>query len=227
MIALILARGGSKSIPKKNIKILGDKPLIGHVINSGFKTKNISEIYVSTDCDEISDISKFYGAKIIKRPDELSQDFSTDIDGFIHALDFIPKSDEIIHLRATTPLVDPCILDQGINFYLENKKNCTSMRSGHETPESAYKYFKIHDKYFKGLFDNESGEYYNLPRQKIPKTFKPNGYIDIVKTDIFKTGETFHGNNILAFITPITIEIDSIEEFEYLEYLIQNKNKNK
>lgn len=223
MITLILARGGSKSIPKKNIKILGDKPLIGHVIDSGFKTKNISEIYVSTDCDEIADISKFYGAKIIKRPVELSQDFSTDIEGFIHALEFIPKCDEIIHLRATTPLINPIILDQGIDFYSENKKNCTSMRSGHETPESAYKYFKLQDKYFKGLFDDITGEYYNQPKQKIPKTFKPNGYIDIVKTDIFRTGETFHGDNILAFITPSTVEVDSIDEFEYLEYLYKKQ----
>ena len=90
MIALILARGGSKGIPKKNIKMLGDKHLIGHVIDSASKCSRISEIYVSTDCDEIADISKSYGAKIINRPDEFAKDDSLDIDAFKHALNFLP-----------------------------------------------------------------------------------------------------------------------------------------
>ncbi len=97
------------------------------------------------------------------------------------------------------------------------------MRSGHETPESVYKYFKLENNHFRGLF-NISGEYYNLPRQEIIKTFKPNGYIDIIKVETFKNGLSFHGDNILSFITNSVIEIDSIEEFEYLEYLY-NKNK--
>ncbi len=221
MIALILARGGSKGIPKKNIKILGDKPLISHVIDSALTSSNISEIYVSTDCDEIAYISKLSGARIIKRPSEISQDDSRDIDSFIHALDFIPKCEEIIHLRATTPMIHSEILDKGIDFYLKNKRSCTSMRSGHETPESAFKFFKLNGKYFRGLIDGDS----NLPRQEMVKTFKPNGYIDIVKPEIFKNRKSLHGDNILAFVTDLAIEVDSIDEFEYLEYLYK-KMKN-
>lgn len=222
MNALILARGGSKGVPKKNIKMLDGKPLISYVIESAFRTSKISNIYVSTDCEEISDISRSYGAKIIKRPIELAKDSSKDIDSFIHALDFMPNCEEIIHLRATTPIIYPEVLIDGINYYLDNKKLCTSMRSGHETSESVYKFFKLQDKYFKGLF-NMNDEYYNLPRQESIKTFKPNGYIDIVKPSIFKDGISLHGDNILAFITKPTIEIDSIDEFEYLEYLVKNK----
>ena len=111
MVALILARGGSKKVPKKNIKLLGGTPLISHVIESAKKTKNIDEIFVSSDCDEIIEESKKFGVNIIKRPDYLSQDLSKDIDSFIHALNFLGNVKEIIQLRATTPLINHSVLD--------------------------------------------------------------------------------------------------------------------
>ena len=225
MIALILARGGSKGISKKNIKILGDKPLIGHVINAASNSKKINEIYVSTDNQEISDVSKKFGAKIIQRPIFLAQDNSKDIDSFIHALNFLPKTDEIIQLRATTPLIDYNVLDKGIEFYLENKSNCTSMRSGHETPESITKFYKLDNGFFKNILEGFDVDYSDMPRQLCPKTFKPNGYIDILKTEIFKSNKTFYGNKILAFLTENTIEVDSIDEFNYLQYIINTKFK--
>ena len=154
MIALILARGGSKGVPKKNIKILANKPLIGYVIEAASKSKKIDQIYVSTDSQEISDISKKYGAKIIERPNFLAQDNSKDIDSFIHALDFLPNNiEEIVQLRATTPLIQSSVLDEGIDFYLENKINCTSMRSGHETPESITKFYKLENGFFKNILE--------------------------------------------------------------------------
>jgi CMP-N-acetylneuraminic acid synthetase len=225
MIALILARGGSKGVPKKNIKILGEKPLIGHVIDSASKSEKISEIFVSTDSKEIAEISKKYGAKIIDRPSHLADDNSTDIESFIHALDFIPKVDEIIHLRATTPLIETEIINLGIDFYNQNKYICTSMRSGHELSESITKFYKLNDLYFKNLIDDLDLEYSNLPRQMTIKTFKPNGYIDIVKTGVFQDSKTFYGDKILAYITKPIVEIDTIEEFEYLEFLIKKSKK--
>ena len=225
MIALILARGGSKGVPKKNIKLLGNKPLIGHVIDSASMSNKISEIYVSTDCQEIADISKKYGAKIIERPSHLASDNSTDIESFVHALEFLPKVKELIHLRATTPLIQSKIIDSAIDYYNENKYICTSMRSGHEFSESIAKFYKLNDLYFKNIIDGVDLEYSNLPRQMAMKTFKPNGYIDIVKTNTFKDSKTFYGDKILAFITDPIIEIDTIEEFEYLEYLISKKSK--
>jgi N-acylneuraminate cytidylyltransferase len=225
MIALILARGGSKGVPKKNIKILANKPLIGYVIEAASKSKKIDQIYVSTDSQEISDISKKYGAKIIERPNFLAQDNSKDIDSFIHALDFLPNNiEEIVQLRATTPLIQSSVLDEGIDFYLENKINCTSMRSGHETPESITKFYKLENGFFKNILEASNIDYSDIPRQMCPKTFKPNGYIDILKTNVFKSNKTFYGDKILAFLTDNAIEIDSIEEFNYLEYIIKTKN---
>jgi hypothetical protein len=100
------------------------------------------------------------------------------------------------------------------------------MRSGHEFSESLTKFYKLNDLYFKNLIEELDPEYSNLPRQMTVKTFKPNGYIDIVKTNVFKDSKTFYGDKILAFITDTVIEVDTIEEFEYLEYLINKKNGN-
>ena len=151
MVALILARGGSKKVPKKNIKLLGGTPLISHVIESAKKTKNIDEIFVSSDCDEIIEESKKFGVNIIKRPDYLSQDLSKDIDSFIHALNFLGNVKEIIPLRATTPLINHSVLDKAINYYNENKELCTSMRSVHETPDSVLKFYRKEGKFLTNI----------------------------------------------------------------------------
>ena len=99
------------------------------------------------------------------------------------------------------------------------------MRSGHELSESITKFYKLNDLYFKNLIDDLDLEYSNLPRQMTIKTFKPNGYIDIVKTGVFQDSKTFYGDKILAYITKPIVEIDTIEEFEYLEFLIKKSKK--
>jgi CMP-N-acetylneuraminic acid synthetase len=232
MIALILARGGSKRVPGKNIKPLDGIPLIGHVITAANDSKLIEKVYVSTDDSEIKAVSEFYGAIVIDRPDNLSEDYSTDIEAFVHFIEETGYSGNIVHLRATTPLLDPEKLDEGIEFFLKHEKDCHSMRSAHEMPRTAYKCFEKDgmedNKTWKGMFDDKPGipkEYYNLPNQSLPRTYAPNGYIDIVKTEVFKRGKLMHGYKILAFETEFTQEVDTQEDFDYIEYTI-NKKKN-
>ncbi len=136
MIALILARGGSKGIPKKNIKKLLGKPLIEYVITSAKESKKITDIYVSSDDEEIIEISKKLGCKIIIRPSELSTDTSLDIDSFRHFCKELNYTEPIIHLRATTPLINHSVIDDAIEVFLKNKSLITSLRSAHETSES-------------------------------------------------------------------------------------------
>ena len=223
MIALILARGGSKRIPKKNIKMLGGKPLIGHVIESARNANSIKNVYVSSDCDDILEISESFGAIKIKRPDYLSSDSSKDIDSFIHSLTVIEGVEEIVHLRATTPLINPSILDKGIDFYLKNREICTSMRSVHKTSESVFKYYKKNGFFLENICDSQY-EITSMPSQLVPSTFCPNGYIDILKVSTFQSKTTFYGDKILSFETEFTPEIDTIDDFDYIEYLYNKKN---
>jgi CMP-N,N'-diacetyllegionaminic acid synthase len=217
---LILARGGSKGVPKKNIKPLLNKPLIGWVIDAAKQTKLIGDIWVSTDCKDISKISKEFGAKIINRPDHLSGDDSLDIDAFKHALDYLDDIDEIVHLRATTPVIIPSNIDSAIDYYFKNKNYCTSLRSGHKMTESIFKFFTIENEFFRPMTNTHF-----LGRQNVQSTYIPNGYVDIVKVETIKKLNSLHGDKILAFETETTIEIDSIEQFNFLEYkLMKERN---
>ena len=225
MKAIIPARGGSKGVPKKNIHLLNGVPLVGHSIIEAKKCKNISKIYVSTDSDEIAVVAKSYGAEIIDRPSKYATDTSLDIDVMRHAVEYLGNHDDIIHLRATTPMVHHDVLDKAIEYFFDNQY-CTSLRSAHETPESAYKFFQKKDLYWVGLFDDKlSGQYYNKPRQILPKTYHPNGYIDIVRPSWFMKNDSLHGNKMLAFETPYTHEIDTTEDIKILEALYDQDKK--
>jgi CMP-N-acetylneuraminic acid synthetase len=221
MNSIILARGGSKGVPGKNIRLLNGKPLLSYPILAAQKTNNINKIYVSTDSEEIANVAKKYDAYIIERPSHLAQDKSLDVDAFRHAIEHLQDYSDIVQLRATTPIIDSATLDSAIEYF-NNNNDCTSLRSAHEFSESVFKFFKQEDKYWTGFFPNLEGEYYNFPRQNFPKSYLPNGYIDIVRPKIFMNNATFHGNKILSFITPHTIEVDTLEDFLRLEQRYKN-----
>ena len=211
IICVIPARGGSKGVPKKNIKELAGIPLICHSINQAKQV--FTDIYVSTENIEIANIARENGAKVIKRPYELASDIATDFDWLKHAFSVI-KEDNIAILRPTTPMRCAQFLQAGINLFNKHKE-CSSMRSAHEAPESPYKWFEI----------DREGIYWkrnllaDIPRQALPKVYVPNGYLDITKRETVERG-TAYGEKILSFITDYTTEIDTKESFEYLEYLM-------
>ena len=93
--AIILARGGSKGIPNKNIIDFCGKPLIAWTIEQCLSSKHISEVWVSSDSQEILEVVKEYGAKTIKRPDDISGDFATSESAWLHAIEFIERDGDI------------------------------------------------------------------------------------------------------------------------------------
>lgn len=225
IIGLVPARSGSKGVSKKNIKPLKGYPLVAYAICASKLTGGISRTIVSTDSLEIADISKKYGAEVpFLRPAEISQDNSTDLELFQHVIEWFSKNEDripnlMVHLRPTTPLRDPREIDKAINLAIERSES-TSLRSAHELAESPHKVFQIDGSGFlKGFFpDDPRPEYYNLPRQSFPKAYHPNGYVDIIKADFVRRHNSLHGQNMLGFITPLTGEVDRIEDFEFLEY---------
>lgn len=117
---LILARAGSKRIVNKNIIDFCGKPLISYAIE---KAKSVSrKVYVSTNCEKISRISENYGAKIINRPDHLSEDKSKSIDGVKHFLN-TTSYNHVFLLQATSPLITPDQMKKGIEKYQQGKYN--------------------------------------------------------------------------------------------------------
>jgi len=215
--AIIPARGGSKGVPRKNIRLINGTPLIAYPILAAKKCQHISEVYVSTEDKEIARIAKEYGAIIIKRPMEFATDTALDVEVMRHAVEYLSDDGDIVHLRATTPMITSSKVDEAIEYFFSNP-DCTGLRSAHESPETAYKSFKKSGDYWKGLFDNEfAGDYYNLPRQSLPKTYQANGYVDILKPQTFMNSDKLHGDKMLAFITDFTHEIDTLHDLKIIE----------
>ena len=229
IVAVIPARSGSKGVPDKNIKELADKSLIAYSIMAAQKTKLIDRIIVSTDSEEYASLAIEYKAEVpFLRPAELAGDSSTDYDFVKHLLDWLTENEGntpeyIIHLRPTTPLRDPSILNNAIEKFMNNAE-ATSLRSAHEMPETAYKQFELEGKYFKTIctdsFDLDDA---NNSRQSFPKTYTPNGYVDILRTSHILKNHLLHGNRVMSYVTDFAIEVDTIDDFEFLEWQI-NKN---
>ena len=231
IIAIIPARSGSKGVVNKNIKLLNSHPLIAYSIKAALKAESIKRVILSTDSIEYAEIGKNYGVDVpFIRPSVFAGDKSGDIDVVNHALTWILEHekkipDAVAYLRPSTPLRNPEIIDSAVKMFISQFNDITSLRSMHEMSESAYKTCEIIDGFIKhvgGSCDADAG---NLPRQNFPKTYQPNGYIDIVKTDYILNAKRLFGDKSIAFITEHTSEIDSIEDFDYIEFQIQKKRE--
>jgi N-acylneuraminate cytidylyltransferase len=227
VIAIIPARGGSKGVPHKNIIELNGHPLLAYSIAAA-KLAGVERVLISTDSEEYAEIAKHYGAEVpFLRPDELSNDQSSDYDFMRHAMEWVRANEGIepeywLHIRPTTPLRDPVVLKQAIKT-IKNDPNATSVRSGHEAPESPFKWLMKDEKgYFIGLRKDLTSEKVNLPRQSFPHVYVPNGYIDIARISHVLKSETLHGNRMIVFETPPIDEIDTKEDLEYVKFKIKN-----
>ena len=142
--ALIPARGGSKGVPKKNLRPLGGHPLIAFSIAAAQQCPEIGRVIVSTDSPEIADVARTYGAEVpFLRPSALAQDASTDREVIHHALEWLRthegrQPDLVIQLRPTTPLRDPALLSAAVQFF-RSRDEATSLRSVHELSEPPQK----------------------------------------------------------------------------------------
>jgi N-acylneuraminate cytidylyltransferase len=226
IVAIIPARSGSKSLKDKNIKLLSGHPLLAYSIQAAKLSKKIERVIVSTDSEEYAEVARKYGAEVpFIRPSEHSTDTSLDRDFLVHAMKWFQKNEGgvpeyWVHLRPTTPLREPETIDAAINMIL-NQKSSTSLRSGHKAPESPLKWFVKRDRFFKGLQEDEQ---YNLPKESFEDVYIPNGYVDVLKSSFILENEKIHGENMLCFVSPVCTEVDSIEEFDIIEYQI-NKYK--
>jgi CMP-N,N'-diacetyllegionaminic acid synthase len=229
-VAVIPARGGSKGVKNKNIKLLDGYPLIYYCINVASKLKNIENFIVTTDSSKIINVSNNYCHldQIIKRPKKLATDKSKDIDYLKHLIQVYQKKQQQVPygwviLRPTTPLRNFKLVDKSID-YLRKNDDATSLISVHEISETPAKMFGISGKYLHGLapFDPRK-EYYTLPRQEFPPSYIGNGYVDIILTKSILNNE-FYGDRMLPFHTPDTGEVDTENDFVNLEVKINNKN---
>lgn len=219
ILAVIPARGGSKGLPRKNIKKLGEKPLIAWTIESSLKSKFITKTIVSSDDDEILNISKEYKSDIIKRPSEFSTDKASSESVINNVLEELSKKklrfDYIVLLQPTSPLRNEKDIDKAFEFLFENK--ATSLVSTTEIDNKILKAFISDEEGFiKGIANNV---YPFMRRQDLPKTYMSNGAIYIIKTDEFIKNNSFYTTKTVSFImdNEKSLDIDTIDDFKILE----------
>jgi len=191
------------------------------------KLAGIERVIVSTDSEEYAAVARQYGAETpFLRPAEISTDRSTDFEFMRHAMEWMVQQENSVpeywlHLKPPTPLREPQIIKNALEL-IQLHPEASSLRSGHEVPESPFKWFLKDDEgFFKGLREDLTPEKVNLPRQTFPNMYNPNGYVDIVRSSHVLHNTTLHGEKMLVFESPQCTEIDTQEDFEYLEYQFQ------
>lgn len=215
ILGIIPARGGSKGIPKKNIKLLNGKPLIAYTIEAAL-TSNLYRVIVSTDCEEISNISKEYGAEVMMRPSHLAEDKTPTLPVLQDViLKLNEKFDAVMTLQPTSPLRTLEDINKSIEIFSSDKE-ADSLVSVVEVPHSYMpeKLMSLNGKYLTGNSQVKR-------RQEVSTIYARNGAaIYITKTE--KLSEYIFGGKILPyFMSKIkSFDIDDIEDWKIVERLI-------
>lgn len=230
VLALIPARGGSKSIPRKNIRPFAGHPLIAYSIAAGLAAKSITRVIVSTDDEEIAAISRRYGAETpFLRPAEFSQDQTPDLPVFQHALRWLAEKEGyhpeiVVQLRPTSPLRRVWHIDQAVAGLLQ-RPDADAIRAVCIPFQNPYKMWRIAaDGTLQPLIQTEFREPYNMPRQALPEVYWQTGYVDAawVRTILEKNSMT--GERILPLIIDPAewIDIDSPDDWRRAERLLES-----
>jgi YrbI family 3-deoxy-D-manno-octulosonate 8-phosphate phosphatase len=224
VLALIPARGGSKAIPRKNIKDLGDHPLIAYSIAAGLGSKLVTRTIVTTDDEEIARKAKEYGAEVpFLRPEEFARDDTRDLPVFQHVLSWLKEHEDyqpevVVQLRPTSPFRSPTLIDDTIQILLNNPQ-ANSVRGVVPSKQNPYKMWQVlDDGKMEPLLNTEIVEAYNMPRQELPETFWQTGHIDAIRTQTILNG-SMSGENVYACqIDPwFSVDLDSLLDWEQAE----------
>lgn len=224
--ALIPARGGSKRLPRKNVKLLCGKPLIAWSIEAAKSSKYIDSVVVSTDDVEIKNIAEQFGASVpFLRPDSLSNDTASSFDVIQHAIHFLKVDSEnhlIVLLQPTSPLRTVEEIDGALEFFLaKNAKGVVSVSECEHSPL-----------WSNTLPENNCMSDFLRPEvqgkrsQDLPQYYRLNGSIYIYETlALLEQGKTFFNNDVYGFGTSLdtAVDIDTALDFLVAETILKYK----
>ena len=235
VLALIPARGGSKSIPRKNIRLFAGHPLIAYSIAAGLQAERVTRVIVSTDDEEIAAIARQYGAETpFLRPAEYSQDHTADLPVFQHALHWLAEQQNyqpkiVVQLRPTSPLRRVAHINQAVSSLLEHPE-ADAIRTVCVPFQNPFKMWRIEaDGFMRPLIENlglgqKISEPYNMPRQGLPDVFWQTGYVDAAWTATLMEKQSMTGDKILPLVIDPEdwIDIDSPDDWRRAERLLQD-----
>mgnify|MGYP001411466053 CR=1 FL=1 len=209
IVGIIPARGGSKGIPRKNLKEICGKPLIAWTIESALKSNGIDEVYVSTEDEEIAVISKSFGAKVLERPINLSDDNATTVSVLkYHLLNDLPDIKTLVLLQCTSSFRDSDLIDLCINKYMS--ENADSLATGYQCKIEKW-----------GSSDG--------PRQEMGGFFYDDGNVYVLNREVILNNMPgLRGNKSIEFHTHRNHnhEIDDDFDFWLAEKILEKEAEN-
>lgn len=229
-LALIPARGGSKGIPRKNIRRFAGYPLISWSIAAGLQANSISRVMVSTDDEEIAAVAREFGAETpFMRPPELAQDHTNDLPVFEHALKWLEetesyKPDIVVQLRPTSPVRPKNCVDDAVRILIENPDaDCVrGVVPAGQNPHKMWR-FSGYDKPMRPLLEVEGiSEPYNAPRQILPPVYWQTGHIDAIRTATITKKKSLTGSVVYPLVidSRYTVDIDTLVDWAKYEALV-------
>lgn len=228
VLALIPARGGSKSVPRKNLLPVAGKPLIAYSILHAQRSASITRVVVSTDDDEIAEVARRYGAEVpFKRPAEAASDTATDFQVFRHALRWLLEHEGyvpelVVHLRPTGPVRETALIERAVQLMLATPE-ADALRSVGTAEQTPYKMWRIEGSLLRPLIELPGHpEAHSMPRQKLPTAYWQNGYVDIVRPRTILELESMTGKVVLPFVVEGKIhELDYLDQVPALEAAVK------
>ncbi len=232
VLGVVQARGGSKGLPRKNIRLLRGHPLVAYSIASGLAARSITRLIVSTDDDEIATIARHYGAEVpFRRPVELADDDTPDYPLFVHALDWLSehehyRPDAIVQLRPTTPLRPRGMLDEAVRL-LQSDPRIDCVRGVTNPKQTPYKMWRDSgDGFLLPLMETPFPEPFNMPRQKLPQAYWQTGHVDVIRTATIREQHSLTGRRVKPIHIELSycVDIDTPADFELAEEIIEQKH---
>ncbi len=232
VLAIVQARGGSKGLPRKNLRLLAGHPLVAYSVASARAARSISRVIISTDDEEIAEVAREYGADVpFMRPAELAADDTPDFPLFQHALEWLRQREGytpeiVVQLRPTTPLRPRGMLDETIRI-LRSDPLADSVRGVTIPKQTPYKMWRDgSDGCLVPLMQTEFAEPYNMPRQHLPNTYWQTGHVDVIRTRTILEQHSLTGKRVRPIMIDVNfcVDIDTIVDFDLAEEAIRQKH---
>jgi CMP-N-acetylneuraminic acid synthetase len=229
ILGLIPARGGSKSVPGKNIKKLNGKPLLQYTVEAAKQSKLLTRLILSSDDDKIIDVAKQVQLEVpFKRPSHLAQDNSATLPVLQHALDFFRSQnlyfDAICLLQVTSPFKTGEFIDVAIKKFIN--QGCDSLISVQRVPEKYNPHWTFKKDEYGNLQLSTNDAQIISRRQDLPTAYHRDGLIYIIKSKVVLEQNSLFGETIGFIESPYneTINIDTLSDWEKAESFLKFKN---
>ena len=227
ILGIIPARGGSKGVPRKNIKLLGNKPLLQYTSEIALQSSFVDTLMLTSDDDEIIEVAKGLGIQVpFKRPENLALDTTPTLPVIIHAIEYYKsigqEFDAVCLLQVTSPFRTTDFLNKAIETFIEKKTD--SLVSVQQVPHEYNPHWVFEDKGI-GVLEISTGEQEIITRrQELPKAYHRDGSIYITKTSVILEQNSLYGKSISYIESPKKwyVNIDTMEDWENAEILIKN-----